>query len=288
MMFKTLLLVYFCALSALAQKGPTPEEVNGPGKGGGGAFGGNMFLSGRPPVVPKGAPATPNGSVLMDSWKGSIGNSVADFSGGSGPLTSAWYSEPTFPNHTIYAPIRVDPSVKLPLLVWGNGWVFSLSFGNMCLTITGGCRADGSRFANFLTEIASHGFMVLANGPNGMPFGTTAGRDGPSMISAKNGNTQAYQLTESVNWALAGAANGKYGAIDTSKIAVAGQSCGGIEAYSAAYKDERIKQIGIFNSGVIDAEKRPLLTQIKQPVAFFIGGPSDIAYKNVSKCHPSS
>jgi hypothetical protein len=49
------------------------------------------------------------------------------------------------------------------------------------------------------------------------------------------------------------------------------QSRGGIEAYSAAYKDERIKQVGIFNSGVFDADKRPMLAQIKQPIAFFAG-----------------
>jgi hypothetical protein len=195
--FKNLLLVSLSAFSALAQNGPMPEKVNGPGKGGGRALGGNMFLNGRPPVIPKDTSALANGTQPLDAWK----RSIERFSSGSGPFTSAWYSVPTYPNHTIYAPIKVDPLKKLPLLVWANGQQ-SLGFfcsGCVRLTSTGGCRADGSRFANFLAEIASHGFIIFANGPNGMPFGTTDRRDGSSMISAENGNTRAYQLTESVN-----------------------------------------------------------------------------------------
>jgi dienelactone hydrolase len=114
------------------------------------------------------------------------------------------------------------------------------------------------------------------------PFGTTEGRDGKSMMAAKHPSTLAYQLTESVNWAFAGATGGKYGVPDTSKIAVAGQSCGGVQAYSAAYKDPRITQVGIFNSGVFSGSQRGLLVQIKQPVALFHGGPLDMASQNVS------
>jgi dienelactone hydrolase len=124
--------------------------------------------------------------------------------------------------------------------------------------------------------------MVIANGPVTQPFGTTEGRDGKSMMAARHPNTKAYQLTESINWAFAGAAGGKYGIPDTSRIAVAGQSCGGVQAYSAAYKDARVKQIGIFNSGVFSGSQRGLLEQVKQPVALFHGGPLDIAYQNVS------
>jgi dienelactone hydrolase len=161
----------------------------------------------------------------------------------------------------------VDPSVKLPLFVWGNG----------------ACGADGSGFSNFLTEIASHGFMVIASGAPKHPFGDTAGKGPAALLASTSGDkTRAYQMTEAINWAFDGAAGGKLGAVDTSKIATAGQSCGGLEAYSAAYKDSRVKLIGIFNSGVIDATVRPLLAQIKVPVGIFLGGPSDIAYPNVS------
>lgn len=77
----------------------------------------------------------------------------------------------------------------------------------------------------------------------------------------------------------------KYGTIDTSKIATAGQSCGGLESYSASYHDERVKVTTLFNSGLLSAEKSYLLAELKVPVAYFVGGPKDIAYLNV--CSPS-
>jgi dienelactone hydrolase len=187
--------------------------------------------------------------------------------GGSGP-TKAWYtSDPTLVNHTIYAPKAVNPNAKLPLIVWGNG----------------ACGADGAGFSNFLTEIASHGFMVISSGAPKSPFGSTTGKGGLALLASTSGDkTRAYQMTEAINWAFDGAAGGKYGVPDTTKVATAGQSCGGLEAYSAAYKDSRVRMIGIFNSGVIDDSIRPMLAQIKVPVGIFLGGPSDIAYVNVS------
>jgi hypothetical protein len=147
--------------------------------------------------------------------------------------------------------------------------------------IIGGCQSDGSRFANFLAEIASHGFMVLASGPLLMPLGTIEGRDSLTLMNVKSVSAPVYSLIEAVNWAFAGAAGGKYGVPNTFKIVAADQSCGGMQTYSAAYKDDRIKLIGIFNSDVGPARKA-LLVQAKQPVGFFLGGPSDMAYVNVS------
>jgi hypothetical protein len=61
-----------------------------------------------------------------------------------------------------------------------------------------------------------------------------------------------------------------------------GQSCGGLEAYSASYHDDRIKMTILFNSGVLDDSKKYLLKELKAPVAYFLGGPTDMAYVNVS------
>jgi hypothetical protein len=36
-------------------------------------------------------------------------------------------------------------------------------------------------------------------------------------------------LTQSIDWAEKGAAGGKYGLVDMSKVGVGGQSCGGVE-----------------------------------------------------------
>jgi dienelactone hydrolase len=70
--------------------------------------------------------------------------------------------------------------------------------------------------------------------------------------------------------------------VDTSKVAVAGMSCGGLEAYDFA-RDQRVSTIGIFNSGYLDANKANFeAPQITKPIFFFMGGPSDIAFGNVS------
>jgi hypothetical protein len=55
-----------------------------------------------------------------------------------------------------------------------------------------------------------------------------------------------------------------------------------MQAYSASYHDDRIKLTILFNSGVVDEAKVYLLQELKAPIAYFIGGPLDIAYKNVS------
>jgi dienelactone hydrolase len=96
-------------------------------------------------------------------------------------------------------------------------------------------------------------------------------------------------MIESLDWITKNAGQGKWQHIDGSKIAAAGQSCGGIQAFSASL-DPRVKLTGIFNSGLINAENTDKFKQLHGPVGFFLGGPADIAYKNVSvavqlKCH---
>jgi dienelactone hydrolase len=95
------------------------------------------------------------------------------------------------------------------------------------------------------------------------------------------GQSKASMLTDSVDWVTKGGA-AKYGNIDTTKIAAAGQSCGGLEAFSASYHDDRIKRTVLFNSGVVDAKKKYLLKELKAPVAYFTGRKLDGAQANVS------
>jgi dienelactone hydrolase len=196
---------------------------------------------------------------------------------GTGKYPAKRTTDPSLGDHTIYAPITPPPAdVKLPVLIFGNG----------------GCGNTGSAFTNLLTEIASHGYFVIANGA---PASNAAG--GPmgdisfsSIVSGLLGSGAATksssikQMTDAVDWVVKGEA-AKYGNIDTTKIAASGQSCGGLQAYSASYHDDRIKQTIMFNSGVIDDNKVPLLKELKSPVAYFIGGPHDIAYANV-RFHP--
>src|SRR5687767_12068720 len=62
--------------------------------------------------------------------------------------------------HTIYRPATLGPS-RHPVLVWGEG----------------GCAKDGLQFPEFLNEIASHGIVVIADGP---PVARTAPGGGPA------------------------------------------------------------------------------------------------------------
>jgi hypothetical protein len=123
--------------------------------------------------------------------------------GGTGQYTAQYLTDPSLPNHVVYAP-KTPPAVKMPVVVWGNG----------------GCGFDGTGFSNFLTEIASHGYLVVADGPPGGLMGR---------------QSKVQDMRDSVDWVGKGGAS-KYGQIDTTKIIAAGQSCGGLEAYSMTYR----------------------------------------------------
>ncbi|RDI83005.1 hypothetical protein Vi05172_g7022 [Venturia inaequalis] len=193
---------------------------------------------------------------------------MVDKSGGSGPYKAHYLADPTLPDHTIYVPESPPPG-KLPVIVWGNGF----------------CMKAGTMFANFLNEVASHGFMIIANGP-----------DKGAQLS---GQTTYKELIQSIDWVTTNPAAKKYGDIDVSKLAVAGQSCGGLEAVCSllppgksqhqtdgdliqyqASQDARVKMTALFNSGYIQGSTAKMMASFKNPVAWFLGGPKDIAQKN--------
>lgn len=152
-------------------------------------------------------------------------------------------------NHTIYAPKTITNATNLAVLVWGEG----------------GCIAEGLSFLAMLTEIASHGVLVLASGAPGGGIGA--------------GSTTYQQLTRSIDWITTGAGKKKYPTVDSTRIAVAGQSCGGIEAFNLV-NDTRVSAFGIFNSGAFSAATSTS-SHVTKPIFFFLGGSTDIAYTNV-------
>jgi len=169
---------------------------------------------------------------------------------GSGPYPAGMTTDPGLPKHTIFAP-KSPPDVPMPFIAWGEG----------------GCSTDGSTYRNFLTELASHGYVIAADGPPG------GGGAGQSMVT---------DMRASLDWAFKGGAS-KYGTIDVNRTATAGHSCGGLEAMSTAYHDERVKRIVLFDIAIFQDERRYLLKEINVPVAWFVGGPKDMGYPNVSR-----
>lgn len=150
-------------------------------------------------------------------------------------------------------PSDLQGNVSLPLLVWGNG----------------ACGNDGLAFEGFLTNIASYGFLVVANGPPG-----------------GSGSSNDQMMGAAITWVSDNiGTNEKYSSVDISKVAAAGQSCGGIEAY-AMRSDDRVSILGIFNSGFL--ENPGPISEVHKPAFYFLGGSEDIAYQNVSIYSPFS
>ena len=99
-------------------------------------------------------------------------------------------------------------------------------------------------FSEFLTQIASHGYLAIAVGPKNVPPGPAA-----------DPTIDDQLLLDAINWAIK--QNGEssstfYNKLDTTKIAVMGQSCGGLQALAVSH-DPRITTTVVWNSGALPA-----------------------------------
>lgn len=202
---------------------------------------------------------------------------------GSGPFKAVMAEDPGLPSHTLYYPADMAKAGKLPVVAWGNG----------------ACINAGNRFRDFLTDIASHGYLVIANGPIAAVDLEVGPQENPPVRkpgeapppppsppaaarAAGNprapGTTTAQQLTEAIDWAAR--ENERPGSrffhrLDTTKIAVMGQSCGGVQALAVA-GDPRITTLMIWSSGVGMIPGNPpdpdrVLASIHTPIAFIYG-----------------
>jgi hypothetical protein len=170
---------------------------------------------------------------------------------GSGPYPAQMTTDSTLAGHTIFAPVTPPAgNLSLPFIAWGNG----------------ACMMDAGDYEHLLVEIASYGYVIAADG-------NPTGSNGQQ--------TKVQDMRNSLDWAFSGKAK-KYGNIDLTKVTTAGHSCGGQEAMSTAYHDDRVKRIMMFNIAIFQDDRRYLLQEIKVPVAYFVGGPKDMGYAPVS------
>ena len=148
--------------------------------------------------------------------------------GGTGEYKAIMISEPSLATHTVFRPQDLSAfgkKSKLPVIAWGNG----------------ACANSPWEHVNFLNEVASHGFLVIAIGP--MPAEGERG----------GGRSQSSQLTDAIDWAIA-QNNDKnspyYKKVDVKNIAVSGMSCGGLQTLEMA-PDPRVTTVVVCNSGVL-------------------------------------
>jgi hypothetical protein len=176
----------------------------------------------------------------------------------TGPYTPVIETDPGLPEWTVYRPNPLTANVLYPVLVWAEG----------------GCLQDGTLYGQWLLEAASWGFIALADG---VPTDPSADPGSNGIRSGAGGAPQSMTL----DWIIAEnqrPCSQYYQKVAVDKIAVSGQSCGGIMSLSAA-GDKRVTTAIINNSGLFSPDQT-VYSALHTPIAYFIGGSSDIAYNN--------
>jgi hypothetical protein len=189
--------------------------------------------------------------------------------GGTGPYSALMLADKSLPTHTIFRPKDLSAfgeKNKLPIIAWGNG----------------ACANSPWEHINFLSEVASYGFIVIAIGP--MPEEGKRGGGG--------GQTKSSLMTDAINWAIAQNSDKSspyYNKIDITKIAVSGMSCGGLQTLETA-PDPRVSTVIVCNSGIfinpgtgipgMPALTKDHLLKLHTPTLYILGGETDIAYAN--------
>jgi hypothetical protein len=186
--------------------------------------------------------------------------------GGSGPYKALMLQDSSLQTHTVFRPKDLSAfgvKSKLPIIAWGNG----------------ACANSPWEHVNFLSEVASYGFLVVAIGPM------------PQEGEKPGGRSTSSQLSDAIDWAIAQNSNKKsslYQKIDVTKIAVSGMSCGGLQTLEIA-PEPRVTTAVIYNSGILGASGgmpgMPALTKdqllkLHTPTLYVLGGEKDIAYNN--------
>lgn len=202
-------------------------------------------------------------SLLSLFGYGQINNTKTIDNGGSGPYKALAITEKMLPDFVIYRPENIkkahNTEGKLPILVWANG----------------GCMDSSIHHERLLTEVASHGYIIVAIGKLQM-----------TVEEREHKRTPDKELQVAIDWIIKQVNNKKsvyYQIADKNKIAACGMSCGGAQTLGIA-NDKRIKTYMIFNAGMGDmtmaGASKGSLKSLHGNIVYIVGGESDIAYKN--------
>ena len=183
--------------------------------------------------------------------------------GGSGDYKAIAATEASLSDYVVYRPENLKAATEsegpLPVLVFANG----------------GCSDTSITHERVLSEIASHGYIVIAIGAMQR-----------SLDDREINSTDASMLTDAIDWIAD--KNGDeesdyFGRADLDNIASGGQSCGGAQVLAVA-SDPRVETYMMFNSVIGDMSMaggtRESLDDLHGPIVYIVGGPSDVATAN--------
>ncbi len=168
-------------------------------------------------------------------------------SSGSGPhkVVIETNSDNGIKEGTIFRPEDLGPGKNYPIFVWGEG----------------GCGLNGTDVKNSLSEIASHGYFVIADG--------TPGGSGSRNMSLE---AMAKPGLAYITWAIAEnkkPCSAYYQSLDTSKVAGNGFSCGGFLGQGIA-TDPRTTTWGLNSSGSL-SDNPTFWNNAKKPFWVVVG-----------------
>lgn len=183
--------------------------------------------------------------------------------GGKGAYRAVALKEKSLTDYVVYRPLDIKNAVrregKLPILLFANG----------------GCMDTSVGYERMLTEIASHGYVVVAIGEMQV-----------YQFDREEMGTPSNMLTHAMDWIIAEServGSDYYGMVNTDKIAAAGHSCGGAQVLYNA-KEKKLKTYLILNAGMGTMEmagaSKKNLAELHAPIIYMSGGEGDVAYRN--------
>ncbi|WP_439130081.1 alpha/beta hydrolase family protein [Polaribacter sp.] len=194
---------------------------------------------------------------------GQIVNSKIIDNGGSGLYKAVGVTEKTLSDFVVYRPLDIKLATKtegkLPIIVWANG----------------GCMDSSIHHERLLTEVASHGYLIIA-----------IGKLQRTVEEREHKNTPNKKLQVAIDWITEQVNQEEsdyYQLADIKKIAACGMSCGGAQVMAVA-DDKRIKKYMMFNSGMGDmtmaGASKASLKELHGEIIYILGGETDVAYHN--------
>ena len=222
--------------------------------------------------------------MVMAGWmniQAQTRNSVVMDGGGSGPYKAVMTDDGSLPGFTIYRPGDIQSASKvegaLPVVLFGNG----------------GCYRSSQPYAKFLTEIASHGYVLMAVGEWRIEHDPDEAKvweldDEKSTLKT---NDAKSLVNTALNWLEKEnqrAGSEFYQTVNTHNVAAMGYSCGGIQALiMGSLGDKRIKTVVGMNTGAF-IDGGPLngmitkddLQKLTTPIIYMLGGEKDDAAPN--------